>query len=171
MAPRSHSFSEVLSLRTEPRRNLARLPASFLNECAPADLPNSFAGRGGDFFQLRQVVQVVAGHGFHKGEERHGSPLGVGHRAICCPWHRFADQRQVPPAQRTKNAERFTGTDPSITGRPLVLIEWLNRRCIFGQRLAQAEGKDQLAIGQMRNDLRSRPFLRRGPERTRQGWQ
>ncbi len=118
-------------------------------------------GQLSDAAQLREVIQVVAGHGFDHGLEGHCAPLGMSHGSARGGGQRGLNQPQVPLAQRAEGFKRLGRGNTGIMHRPLVLIEGLDDRVIFSERLAQAEGEDDLAIGQVTEDFGGAPFAGR----------
>ena len=115
-----------------------------------------------EFFELGEVVEVVAGHGFDDGLEGHGAALGMRDGLAGCLRQSVLNEEQVPVAQGGERGEGLRCRDSRIGGGPFFLIEGLDDVIVLGQRLAQAEAEGQFAIGQVRGDLGRAPFARRG---------
>ena len=52
-----------------------------------------------------------------------------------------------------EDGEGFSGGDAGVCGSPLVLIEGLEDGGVLGEGLAQAEGKDEFAVGEVGDDF------------------
>ena len=78
---------------------------------------------GGEAFDLPQVVDVVAGHGFDDGPEGHGAALRVGGGAVAVVLRDGGEEEQVPIAggleERERGIEIVGGVTfgPEIPGR------------------------------------------------------
>src|SRR6185437_9056197 len=94
--------------------------------------------------------------------ERHRSALRMRYLPLRRRRHRDLEQAQVPPPERLERGERHRGLNALVRSRPLVLIEGLHSRVIFGERLPQAKPEDELAVGQVRNNLPRTPLPRCG---------
>jgi len=95
----------------------------------------------GDALELSEVVEVVAGHGFHDGLEGHGSALGMGDGAIGRGGQGALKQDQVPLAESGEGGACLGRLDALVGPGPVVLVEGLDRGRVFRKGLAQAEAE------------------------------
>jgi len=118
-------------------------------------------GSGGELFKLRQVIPVVAGHGFEDDRESHGAALGMGDRLAGRIGRDVANEGQIPGAQNGEGGEGLLSRDVGVGSGPAVLIEGLEDVMIFSEGLAEAKGEGDFAVGEMAEDLSSGPFAGR----------
>ena len=116
----------------------------------------------GDFFELGDVVEVVARHGFYDGGEGHGAALGVGDWLVGVGRERGFDEYQIPAADGGEGDDGVRGGDGGIGCGPLVLVEGLDDVVVFCEGLAEAEGEDGFAVGEVAEDVAGRPLAGRG---------
>ena len=95
------------------------------------------------FLQLSQVIQVMPSHGLDDGLKSHRAALRMRDGTVSRSWKRNPNEPQVPSPQRHEDHERLACRNARIGCRPLLLVEGLNRRGVFGQRLTKAEGEDE----------------------------
>jgi hypothetical protein len=107
------------------------------------------------------VVEVVTTHGFDDGGEGHGATLGMGDGLVGVGGQGGLDEDQVPAAEHGERGERFVGIDGGIAGGPLVLVEGLDDVVVLSEGLAQAEGEDGFAVGEMAENVAGTPFTGR----------
>ena len=112
----------------------------------------------GEFFKLRQMVAVVAGHGFEDGGEGHCAAFGMGDGLTGGVGWCVLKEREVPGAQSGEGGERLLRGDVGVGRGPAVLVEGLQDVVVFGEGLAQAKGEGDFAVGEMTEDLCRRPF-------------
>ena len=110
--------------------------------------------------ELREVVEVVAGHGFDDGPEGHGATFGMGYGALALGLGEFVEQEQVPGTGGFEEVERGIDVEVCVARGPFFLVPWLHDRMVFCQGLAQTEAEDGLAVGEMGYDLAGAPFGR-----------
>ncbi len=115
-------------------------------------------GGGGEAGDLLEVVEVVAGHGFDDGPEGHGAAFGVGGASFALFVADFVEQQEVPGAGGFEEVERGVDVEVCVALRPFFLVEGLDHRMVFGEGLAEAEAEDDLAIGEVGNDLAGGPL-------------
>ena len=116
----------------------------------------------GEAFDLLKMVDVVAGHGLYDGPEGHGAALGVGGAAVAVVLRDGSEEEQIPIAGGLEEGQRGSELVCLVTLGPGVLVEGLDdgvglvkRR---GEGLAEAEGEDDLAIGEVGDDVTDAPF-------------
>ena len=80
----------------------------------------------GETFDLLEVVDVVAGHGFDDGPEGHGAPLGVGGGAAAVIVRDGGEVEEVPVAGGLKESYRGFELIGAVACGPDVLIEGLD---------------------------------------------
>jgi len=101
-------------------------------------------------FDLLQVVDVVAGHGFYDGPEGHGASLGVGGGAVAVILRNGGEIEQVPVAGGLEESQRGFELVGLVTLGPGVLVEGLDDGVGLVERgsegLAEAEGEDNFAV-------------------------
>lgn len=107
-------------------------------------------------------------HHFKNRLEGQVPTLRMVRRAVECGRVKRLDQITVPPPRRSENRKRFARGISRIVFCPSVLIEGLKRWIVLRQRLPQPEGKHQLAVRQVANDLPRAPFAG-GPRLLRAG--
>lgn len=112
----------------------------------------------GEAFELLQVVDVVACHGFYDGPEGHGSALGVGGWAVMVGFGDGGEEAEIPVAGRLKERKGCDYIAGGVALSPTLLIEGLNDGVVFSERLAQTEREDKLAVGEVGEDLADTPF-------------
>ena len=117
-------------------------------------------------FDLLKVVDVVAGHGFYDGPEGHGAALGVGGAAMAVVLGDSREEEQVPVAGGLEEGQAGPEVIGCITFGPSLLVEGLDDGVGLVERgsegLAEAEGEDDFAVGQMRDDFADAPLARGG---------
>jgi len=114
-------------------------------------------------FDLSQVVDVVAGHGFDDGPEGHGASLRVGGWAVAVVLRDGSEKEQVPMAGGLEERERGIEIVGGVTFGPEILIERLDDGVGLagrgGEGLAETEGEDDFAVGEVRGDLADAPLV------------
>ena len=113
---------------------------------------------GCDLLKLGEVVQVVTGHGLDDILERHGTAFGVGHLAEKVGLAAAADEPEIPLAGGAEELKRRGQGVDGVTRGPGVLVEGLNDGVGLGQGLSQAEAVDELAVGEVGDDLARAPL-------------
>jgi len=121
-----------------------------------------FTQTGCNFAQLAEVIQVVTGHGFRRRIERSSfrardaSSFGWLHRAA----RRESIADSICAARRKRRAPR----QPELlsNARPTCPDRKADCGPIFGQRLAETECEDNLAIGKVAYDLGWAPLAGSG---------
>lgn len=113
---------------------------------------------GGDSFELLDVVDVVASHGFYDGSEGHGAAFRVGDGLGGSFGRGVADEDEVPLAHGDEGGEGLLGGDAGVVFGPAVLVEGLEDVVFFSEGLAEAEGEGDFAVGEMREDCGGSPF-------------
>jgi hypothetical protein len=123
-------------------------------------------GDGGDAFDLLKVVDVVASHGFDDGPEGHGAAFGVGGAAAAVVVGDGVEVEKIPVAGGLKESKGRGELVGRVAARPGVLIEGLDDSVGLvergGESLAEAEGKNNLAVGEVGCDIRYAPFAGSG---------
>lgn len=109
-------------------------------------------------FQLRDVIQIVAAHGFDDGLESHLAAFRMREFLRKILRRNSIDQRQVPSPRRRKRLDRSLGFKRRVWLRPLILIERLNHVVRLRERLPQPEREHHFAVGKMAEDLPRAPF-------------
>jgi hypothetical protein len=121
----------------------------------------TFCG-GGEAFDLLKVVDVVAGHGFDDGPERHGAALGVGRAAVAIVLRDGGEEEQVPVAGGLEEGERGFELVGCVAFGPGILVEGLDDGVGLVERgcegLTEAEGKDDFAVGEVGDDVADAPL-------------
>jgi hypothetical protein len=116
----------------------------------------------GEAFDLLKVVDVVAGHGFYDGPEGHGAAFGVGGAASAVVLRDGGEEEQVPVAGGLEESECGLEVVGCVTFGPGVLVEGLDDGVGLGEggreSLAEAEGEDNLAVGEMGDDVADAPL-------------
>jgi hypothetical protein len=116
----------------------------------------------GEAFDLLKVVDVVAGHGFYDGPESHGAAFGVGGAAAAVLLRDGGEEEQVPVASGLEESERGFEVVGCVTFGPGVLVEGLDDGVGLGESggegLAEAEGEDDLAVGEVGDDVADAPL-------------
>jgi hypothetical protein len=129
----------------------------------PSGKPLS-GGVGGEAFDLLKVVDVVPGHGFDDGPEGHGAAFGVGRGTVAVVLRDGGEEEQVPVARRLEEGECGFKVVRLVTHRPGVLVEGLDDGVLLIERrsegLAEAEGEDNFAVGEMGGDIADAPSAR-----------
>jgi hypothetical protein len=120
----------------------------------------------GEAFDLLKVVDVVAGHGLYDGPEGHGAALGVGGAAAAVVLRDGVEEEQVPVAGGLEESERGLEVVGCVAFGPGVLVEGLNDGVGLGEcggkGLAEAEGEDDFAVGEVGDDVTDAPLTWRG---------
>src|SRR3954451_21271337 len=80
----------------------------------------------GEAFDLLEVIDVVAGHGFHDGPEGHGAPLGVGGRTVAVVLRDGGEEEQVPVAGCLEECKSRLEVVGGVALAPGSLIEGLD---------------------------------------------
>lgn len=104
----------------------------------------------------------MAGHGFDDGPEGHGAALGVGGLALTVGFGGGGDEFEVPVAGGVKEHHGRGEVVGCVTVGPDALVKWLDLGLIFAEGLAEAEAEDDLAVGEVRDDLSDAPLSGRG---------
>src|ERR1700756_349343 len=104
------------------------------------------------------MIDVVAAHGLDNGPEAHGAALRVNHGFRMGLKRERAYEREVPVAHRVEGGERVPSTIPVVMSRPFLLVEGLNGVMVFTESLPQTEAEDQLAVGEVADDLTGTPL-------------
>ena len=111
---------------------------------------------------LLKVVDVVAGHGFYDGPEGHGAAFGVGGAAAAVVLRDCGEEEQVPVAGGLEESERGFEVVGCVTFGPGVLVEGLDDGVGLGEGggegLAETEGEDDLAVGEVGDDVADAPL-------------
>jgi hypothetical protein len=119
------------------------------------------AGRN-ETFDLLQVVDVVAGHGFYDGPEGHGAALGVGGGAVAVVLRDGGEEEEVPVAGGLEESETGFELVGCVAFGPGFLIEGLDDGVGLvergGESLAEAEREDHFAVGQVSDNVADAPF-------------
>lgn len=108
--------------------------------------------------ELLEVVEVVAGHGFDDGPEGHGSSFGMGGEAAPVVFSDGGEEAKIPGAGCLEEGQGRGCIVGCVALGPVVLIEGLDDRVVFGERLTEAEGEDEFAVGEVGEDLSDAPF-------------
>ena len=103
------------------------------------------------------MVEVVAGHGFEEDLEGQGAALWVGQRAVEVGLAAVADEFEVPLARGAEELERG-GQAIGVARGPGVLVEGLDDGVDLGESLAKAKAVDELAVGEVGDDLAGAPL-------------
>ena len=121
---------------------------------------------GGQAFYLSEVVDVVSAHGFDDGPEGHGAAFGVGGGAAAVLVGDGVEEEEVPIAGGSEEGQGRLELVDCVALCPGVLVEGLNDGVRLTERgsegLAQAEGEDDLAVGEVGDDLANAPLARGG---------
>ena len=112
----------------------------------------------GEVFELTEVVDVVAGHGFDDGPEGHGAALRVGGGAVAVVLGDGGEEEQVPVAGGGEEGQCGFRSVGGVAFGPGVLVEGLDDGVLLGEGLAEAEGEDELTVGEVGDDLADAPF-------------
>src|SRR4051812_20768440 len=115
---------------------------------------------GGNPLDLAEVIDVMPPHGFDNGLECHVAAFGMSHGLVESFGWKAAYQEDIPIAYSFEGRKRSLGGVRRIRFCPVVLVKWLDHVMRFGQRLPDAVGKDQFAIGQVAEDLPNTPLSR-----------
>jgi hypothetical protein len=117
---------------------------------------------GGEAFDLLKMVDVVAGHGFNDGPEGHGSAFGVGGGSVAVVVGDGGKEEQIPVAGGVEEGHCGFEVVGLVARGPSVLIEGLDDGVGLveggGEGLAETEGKDDLAVGEVGGDLADAPL-------------
>jgi hypothetical protein len=120
----------------------------------------------GQALDLLKVVDVVAGHGFDDGPEVHGAAFGVGGGAAAVVVGDGGEEEQVPVAGGLKESQCRFELVGAVARGPGLLVEGLDDGVglveMRRESLAEAEGEDDLAVGEVGGDLADAPFARGG---------
>jgi len=121
---------------------------------------------GGEAFDLLEVVDVVTGHCFDDGPEGHGSAFGVGGGAVTIVLGDGGEVEEIPVAGGLEEREGGFEVIGAVALGPGLLVEGLDDGVgLIGRSregLAEAEGEDELAVGEMGGDLADAPLVGRG---------
>ena len=121
----------------------------------------SFLG-GGEAFDLLEVVDIVASHGFDDGPEGHGAAFGVGGATVAVVLGDGVEEEQVPVAGGLEERHGGFKLVCLVTPGPGVLVEGLDDGVgliEFGsESLSEAEGKDDFAVRQVGGYFANAPF-------------
>ena len=108
------------------------------------------------------MVNVVAGHGFDDGPEGHGAALWVGGSAVAIFLGDGGEEEQVPVAGGLEEGERGFELVGCVALGPGVLVKGLDDGVRLIERgcesLAEAEGKNDLAVGEVGDDVADAPL-------------
>jgi hypothetical protein len=133
--------------------------------CRSAKRP-TLAFCGGQAFDLLKVVDVVAGHGLYYGPEGHGAALGVGGAAVAVVLRDGGEEEQVPVASGLEESQRWLEMVGCVTLGPGLLVKGLDDGVGLGERgsesLAESEGEDDFAVGEVGDDVADAPLARGG---------
>jgi hypothetical protein len=77
---------------------------------------------------------------------------------LACGGQGGFDEAQVPAADGGEGDDGVGRGDGGVVGGPLVLVEGLDDVMIFGEGLAEAEGEDGFAVGEVTEDVAWGPF-------------
>jgi hypothetical protein len=113
-------------------------------------------------FQLLEMVDVVAGHGFYDGPEGHGAALGMGGGAMAFVAGDGGEEEEVPVAHGLEESEcRLDGVD-GVPVSPGFLIEGLDDVVGLvgrgGEGLAEAKSEDGFGVGEVGDDVGDAPL-------------
>lgn len=108
------------------------------------------------------MIDVVAGHGLDDGPEGHGAALGVSGGAVAVGFVDGGEEFQVPVAGSGEERERRGEVVGGVTPGPVLLVEGLNDGVLFAEGLAETEAEDELAVGEVGDDLADAPFTEGG---------
>jgi len=104
----------------------------------------------------------VTSHSFDDGPEGHGAAFGVGGAAAAVVVRDGIEVEKIPVPGSVKESNCRGELVGRIADGPGVLIKGLDDGVGLvergGEGLAEAEGKDNLAVGQMGCDIRNAPF-------------
>ena len=89
----------------------------------------------------------MTGHGFDDGPEGHGAAFGVGGFAQPFGGGDLVEQQEVPVAGGVEHAQGGVEVVVGVARGPLFLVEGLDDGSVNGEGLAEAEGKDEFAVG------------------------
>jgi hypothetical protein len=120
----------------------------------------------GEAFELLEVVEVVAGHGFDDGPEGHSAALGMGGGAMAFVAGDGGEEEEVPVAHGVEERERGLDRVDGVAVGPGLLIEGLDDVVGLvgwsGEGLAEAKAEDGFSVGEVGDDVRDAPFAGRG---------
>ncbi len=108
------------------------------------------------------MVDVVASHGFYDGPEGHGSALGVGGGVVTVVLGDGGEEAQVPGAGGLEEGEGGVEVVGGVALGPAILVEGLDDGVLLAEGLAEAEAEDDLAVGEVADDLADAPLAGRG---------
>jgi hypothetical protein len=121
---------------------------------------------GGEAFDLLEVVDVVAPHGFDDGPEGHGAAFGVGGAAVAIFVGDSVEVEEIPVAGGLEESEGGFELICAVAFGPGFLVKGLDDGVRLAERggegLAEAEGEDDLAVGEVGDDFGDAPFAGRG---------
>ena len=110
------------------------------------------------------MVDVVAGHGFDDGPEGHGAAFGVGGAAVAVFVGDGVEVEQVPVAGGPKEGDCGFELVGLVAFGPGLLVEGLDDGVGLvergGEGLAEAEGEDDLGVGEVGRDFANAPLAR-----------
>ena len=91
----------------------------------------------------------MAAHGFYDGLEGHVAAFGVGHGLGQKFGAGVLDQGEVPLADGGEDGEGLLGGERRVGAGPVVLIEGLDYVVGLGCGVAEADGEDEFAVGEV----------------------
>jgi hypothetical protein len=119
----------------------------------------------GEAFDLLEVVDVVAAHGFYDGPEGHGAAFGVGSGAVAVFVGDGVEVEHIPGAGGFEEGECGLELIGGVAFGPDFLVEGLDDGVGLAERggegLAEAEGEDHLAVSEVGDDFSNAPFAGR----------
>lgn len=114
----------------------------------------------GNGFQLRQMIQIVAGNGFNEFAESHFPTLrmleALGHRSR----RNRAQQHQIPLTHTREGHHRGLRIVARVVACPPFLVEGLDGVMTFRQSLTEPIAEYYFAIREMAQDFKRAPFSR-----------
>lgn len=125
-------------------------------------MPERFIPPSGYPFDLLKMVHVVPRHSFDDGLNGHLAALGVGELLREIGGRNGVEESEIPAAGGLEDLERGAGVEAGVGHRPGVLVEGLDDVVRLGERLAEAESEDDLAIGEVAKDFGGAPLAGRG---------
>ncbi len=104
----------------------------------------------------------MAAHGFYDGPEGHSASFGVGGETVAVLVGEGAEEEEVPVAGGLEEGQRGLEVIGGVAFGPGVLIEGLDDGVGLGQGgrqgLAETEGENNFAVGQVGGDLADAPL-------------
>lgn len=108
------------------------------------------------------MVDVVSAHGLDDGPEGHGAALGMGGGPVAVGLGHCGEEPEVPVTDGGEGGKAGGDVVGGVALAPDALVEGLDDGMVSGEGLTEAEGKDQLAVGQVGDDLANGPLARCG---------